>query len=241
MLREAEEFGVTDASLALTAEATDLILQLWRSCRVDFDGKYFQVRGVHLLPRPIQQPHPPIWVGAARTPDTFAWAGRNGFHLMVLPYIMPPAELRERLDIYYAAAREAGHDTTRLEVMAKFHVFVADSVEEASRIATPAYDRYQQIAASRSGYERRSWRLGSNWDQHRSESKVIGGAPADCIQQIRYWHNTLGLTHIAGTFHFGGLDQSATLRSLQLFARHVAPAFRTARAVAHPLQRLRCP
>ena len=118
--------------------------------------------------------------------------------------------------------------------MAKFHVLVADSVEEASRLAAPAYDRYQQIAASRTGHERPSWRLGSNWDQHRAENKVIGGAPADCIQQIRYWQNALGLTHIAGTFHFGGLDQSATLRSLQLLARHVAPAFRPATAAASP-------
>ena len=232
VIREAEEFGVTDTSLALTAEATDLIVQLWTRRRVDFEGDYFHVRGVQLLPRPIQQPHPPIWVGASRTPDTFAWAGRQGFHVMVLPYMTPPAELRDRVEIYYSAARQAGHDTTRLEVMAKFHVCVADSLAEASRIAGPAYDRYQHIAASRSGHDRPSWRLGSNWDQHRAENKVIGGSPADCIEQIRHWRNALGLTHIGGTFHFGGLDQAATLRSLRLFARYVVPAFRPASAAA---------
>lgn len=223
--REVEEFGLSDTSAALTAEATELITQLWRDRRVDHDGTYFQVRGIQLLPRPIQQPHPPIWVGASRTPETFAWAGRQGFHLMVLPYMMPPADLKERLDIYYAAAREAGHDTSRLEVMAKFHVFVADSAQQVSRVAGPAYDRYQQISASRTGHQRASWRVGSNWEQHRAENKVIGGTPDECVEQIRYWQDTLGLTHIGGTFHFGGLDQSATLRSLDLFDREVAPAF----------------
>jgi alkanesulfonate monooxygenase SsuD/methylene tetrahydromethanopterin reductase-like flavin-dependent oxidoreductase (luciferase family) len=223
VLREADELGISDTSAALTVEATRLIIHLWCRQHEDFDGQYFHVRGVRLLPRPIQQPHPPIWVGASRTPDTFAWAGREGFHVMALPYMMPPAELRERLDIYFSSARAAGHDTTRLEVMAKFHVFVADGVDQASRIAGPAYDRYQQIAAARTGRERPSWRLGSSWDQQRAENNVIGGSPEECIEQIRYWQQELGLTQIGGTFHFGGLEQSATLRSLELFAREVAP------------------
>jgi natural product biosynthesis luciferase-like monooxygenase protein len=229
--REAEEFGMADKSAALTAEATELILRLWRDRQVDFEGSYFQVKGIELLPRPIQQPHPPIWVGASRTPDTFAWAGHRGFHVMVLPYMMPPADLKERLDVYYSAAREAGHDPASLEVMAKFHVFVADTAEEASRVAGPAYDRYQRIAAARTGHPRASWRTGSSWDQHRAEIKVIGGTPQDCVERIRYWQDTLGLTHIGGTFHFGGLDQSATLRSLELFAREVAPMFSPVRSL----------
>lgn len=234
--REAEELGATDTSAALTAEAAELIIKLWRDERVEHRGAYFQASGIRLLPRPIQRPHPPIWVGASRTPDTFAWAGRQGYHVMVLPYMMPPAEMKERLDIYWAAAQAAGHDTDRLEVMAKFHVFVADTAAEASRVAGPAYDRYQQIASARTRRERLPWRLGSTWDQHRAENKVVAGTPEDCIEQIRYWHDTLGLTHIGGTFHFGGLDQSATLRSLGLFAREVAPVFTPAgtRASAGP-------
>jgi alkanesulfonate monooxygenase SsuD/methylene tetrahydromethanopterin reductase-like flavin-dependent oxidoreductase (luciferase family) len=206
------DFGVGRGSVLREAEE-----------RVDFEGQYFHVREARLLPRRIQQPHPPIWVGASRTPHTFAWAGREGFHVMVLPYMMPPADMRERLDIYFSAARQAGHDTTRLEVMAKFHVFVADSIDQASRIAKPAYERYQQIAAARTRHERPSWRHGSSWDQHHAENKVIGGSPEKCIEQIRYWQTELGLTHFGGTFHFGGLEQSATLCSLELFAREVAP------------------
>ena len=223
--REAQEYGALETSAALTAEACEVILRLWREERVEHSGTYFHVNGLQLLPRPIQQPHPPVWVGASRTPDTFAWAGRQGFHLMVLPYMMPPTELKDRLDVYYAAAREAGHDLAKLEVMAKFHVFVADSAQEASHVAGPAYDHYQRIAAARTRNERLSWRSGSTWDQHRAEHKVIGGTPGECVEHIRYWQDTLGLTHIGGTFHFGGLDQAATLRSLELFAREVAPNF----------------
>jgi alkanesulfonate monooxygenase SsuD/methylene tetrahydromethanopterin reductase-like flavin-dependent oxidoreductase (luciferase family) len=110
--------------------------------------------------------------------------------------------------------------------MGKFHVLVADTPDEACRLATPAYAQYQQIAGARSSHGPRTyWRDGSDWSKHVAECRVIGGTPGECIQQLEYWKRTLNLTHIAGTFHFGGLDQRATLRSLELFAHEVAPHF----------------
>jgi natural product biosynthesis luciferase-like monooxygenase protein len=221
---EFREFGVgNEESAASMAEACQLIIQAWSQERFSHAGQ-----NVALVPRPVQQPHPPIYVGASRTPDTFAWAGQQGFHVMVLPYMFPPEFLQERLNIYFDALRANGHDPGQVEVMAKFHVFVADSQAEASRLAGPAYDHYQRIARSRSGREHKDyWRSGLEWDDQVREFRIIAGTPDDCIERIRYWRDNLGLTHIGGTFHFGGLSQEATLRSLELFAREVAPAFQT--------------
>jgi alkanesulfonate monooxygenase SsuD/methylene tetrahydromethanopterin reductase-like flavin-dependent oxidoreductase (luciferase family) len=234
-MAEYREFGIsTDESASIMAEATELILEAWSQERFTHRGKHFAYENVSLLPRPVQTPHPPIYVGAARTPDTFEWAGRCGFHVMVLPYMFPPEFLQERLGIYSDALRAAGHDPGRAEVMAKFHVFVAESRQEASRLAAPAYDHYQRIARNRSGREHGGgyWRAGSEWDDQVESFKIIAGTPDDCIQRIRYWRDALGLTHIGGTFHFGGLSQEATLRSIELFAREVMPAFRDAHTAA---------
>ena len=220
---EFEEFGVDySRSAAAMLEAVDIILGGWRAEVFSRNGE----KPITLLPKPVQQPHPPVWVGASRTPETFAWAGRCGFNLMVLPYMMPPADLHERLQLYRQAAVEAGHDPRQLKIMGKFHVFVADSTEAASRLAGPAYDNYQRLAGSRSHHGPQAyWRAGANWDKHRAECRVIGGTPTECCEQIEYWQRTLDLTNIGGTFHFGGLDQQATLHSLELFAREVAPKF----------------
>lgn len=222
---EIQEFGVTDASAALTAEATELIQDLWSKEQVTHHGTHYSFENIRLLPRPLQKPHPPVWVGASRTPDTFTWAGKMGYHLMVLPYMMPPEDMQERLDLYYGAARDAGHDVSRLEVMAKFHVVVAESAAAAAQIAGVPYDHYQEIAGARAGHSNAYWRAGANYQKHVDEYKVIGGSPADCIERVRYWQDTLRLTHIGGVFHFGGMEQQATLRSIELFAREVAPAF----------------
>jgi natural product biosynthesis luciferase-like monooxygenase protein len=231
---EYREFGVSnDDSAAIMSEANALILQSWSQERFSFHGQHFNYDNVSLVPRPVQQPHPPIYVGASRTPDTFEWAGANGYHIMVLPYMFPPEFLQERLKIYVDALRANGHDPRQFEIMAKFHVFVADSQAEASRIAGPAYDHYQRIARSRSGREHKEyWRSGLEWDDQVREYKIIAGTPEDCIERIRFWREALGLTHIGGTFHFGGLSQEATLRSIELFAREVMPAFQSGEEAA---------
>lgn len=220
---EFQEFGVDYAESAQAmVEAIDVILNVWTSDVFSRDGH----KTIELLPKPVQRPHPPVWVGASRTPETFAWAGRRGYNLMVLPYMLPPADLRERLQLYREAAAEAGHDPRQLKIMGKFHVFVGDSLEAVSKVAGPAYDNYQRLAGSRSQHGPQAyWRAGADWDKHRAECRVIGGTPADCRATIDYWQQTLELTNIGGTFHFGGLDQAATLESLELFAREVAPHF----------------
>jgi alkanesulfonate monooxygenase SsuD/methylene tetrahydromethanopterin reductase-like flavin-dependent oxidoreductase (luciferase family) len=222
-LHEFELFGIPpeESAEALT-EAAELIARAWREEQFEHRGKRFRFKAMTVLPRPIQRPHPPIWAGVSRTPESFAWAGRNGFHLMVLPYLMSPEAMRERLAIYLDALRTAGHDPTTRQIMSKFHVFVANTSEEARTVPADSYDHYQRIASGRGtnvDYHRR----GTTWAEHVDEFKVIAGTPADCVERIRYWRDALGLTHLAGTFHFGGLAQEATLRSIELFASKVAP------------------
>ena len=224
---EYREFGISNEDSAATmAEAADLLLKAWSQERFSHHGQHYTYDDISLVPRPVQQPHPPVYVGASRTAETFAWTGTRGFHLMVLPYMFPPEYLQERIGIYCDALRQAGHDPAGMDILAKFHVFVGESRDEANRLAGPAYDHYQRIARSRGGREHKTyWRDGLEWEEEVQRFNIIAGTPEDCIERIRYWRETLGLTHIGGTFHFGGLAQDATLRSIELFAREVAPAF----------------
>jgi alkanesulfonate monooxygenase SsuD/methylene tetrahydromethanopterin reductase-like flavin-dependent oxidoreductase (luciferase family) len=57
---------------------------------VEFIGKLFSYQGVRILPKPVQQPHPPFWVAASRSDNTYRWAGEKGVHLLTLPYRVHP-------------------------------------------------------------------------------------------------------------------------------------------------------
>ena len=92
-------------------EGTEILRQAWSDEPVNFHGEFFDFDNVRVLPKPVQRPHPPIWVGATRTEETFRWAGKNGFNLMTIPFVHPSMEaLHGLVKIYREALTRAGHD-----------------------------------------------------------------------------------------------------------------------------------
>jgi probable F420-dependent oxidoreductase len=68
-----EEFQALDApSFEERGEVTDesirIMKEVWTNDRPEFHGKHFDVAGIKFLPKPVQKPHPPIWVGGESPP-----------------------------------------------------------------------------------------------------------------------------------------------------------------------------
>src|SRR5580698_6159162 len=72
-------------------EMLPVLRGLWQG---DFEhaGEIWRFPRATSVPKPLQQPHPPVWV-AARDPDTFAWAMASGAHIMATPLSRPHAEV----------------------------------------------------------------------------------------------------------------------------------------------------
>jgi F420-dependent oxidoreductase-like protein len=58
------------------AEQIEIVHRLWDRDEVTFEGRYYRLEGVHALPKPFQQPHPPLIVGGMGGPRTVALAAR---------------------------------------------------------------------------------------------------------------------------------------------------------------------
>jgi hypothetical protein len=67
---------------------------------------------------------------------------------------------------------------------------------------------------------------GADFAKHIAGRGVIVGDPAHCIDDISYWRDTVGLTTISATIHYGGMPHETALANLRLFADRVIPAFR---------------
>src|SRR5207244_11768104 len=105
-----KEFLVFGATMERTLERFDECLEVirraWTEERVTFEGEFYTVRDVRVLPRPVQKPHPPFWT-AAVSPDTYTLAARKGFKILTAPSFTPWDILRKNFDAYRAAWREA--------------------------------------------------------------------------------------------------------------------------------------
>jgi F420-dependent oxidoreductase-like protein len=84
---------------------------LWTEDGADFDGRYYRLAAGSYNPKPVQRPHPPIWVGADGERLTLPVAGRQAD---VWHGFGPPAEMARKLAIVHRAAEEAGRDPSEI-------------------------------------------------------------------------------------------------------------------------------
>lgn len=227
---EFQEFriGYEDSPLRLR-EHTAVLLQAWSDDPVIFHGELYAYDNVRALPKPLQRPHPPIWVAASRSDDTFRWAGENGFNLLTLPYVYEPPVLLHWLGVYRDALAQHGFDSTGREILGKFHVFVAESDAAARREAEPFWLNYQRLHYDRGSWTFQQPQVASDFRREVAAGHVIAGDPSRCVELIQRWRETFGLTAVSGVFHFGGMPQDIALRNLRLFAERVMPAFTAVR------------
>src|SRR5262249_37556426 len=163
--------------------------------------------------KPVQRPHPRIWVGATRSEETFRWAGQNGYDLMTVPFVHPTTDaLRDLVRLYRDELARAGHDFVAPEVLGKFHIYVSDSLERGMHEAAPFMKNYSDIHSAADPNRKLTERdIGADM----ARGYIVVGDPARCSDTLQRWHEEAGITTFSGTFHFGGMPQEMALKSLR--------------------------
>jgi alkanesulfonate monooxygenase SsuD/methylene tetrahydromethanopterin reductase-like flavin-dependent oxidoreductase (luciferase family) len=130
---EFQAFGVPlDETAPRFREAVEVVLRAWTGDRLTFHGKYWDFDDVEVLPKPIQQPHPPTWV-AATSIDAVSWAASMGHDILMDPHASF-AEIGAKYDHYRAERAANGFPDPGDTPMARL-VAVAATDDEAERVA----------------------------------------------------------------------------------------------------------
>jgi natural product biosynthesis luciferase-like monooxygenase protein len=221
-------------------EAIEIILQAWTRERVDYSGVHFDVHDVPVRPKPLQKPHPPVWM-AALSPESFVQAGRKGFNLLCTPVFGFAGKTAiENLSAYRQALRRAGHDPATRQIGALCMVYVGEDPQAAVRdFADPViwyYRTFSKYIAPPAGeppiktYEPyagvRDLAASVTWEQLQQSGAVICGTPEQCVDRIRELHDSLGFTQLLCWTRLGGLDQRKVIRSMELMQDRVMPRLR---------------
>ncbi len=237
-------YGVAqEQSRGIFNESVEVILQAWTQDRVNFKGVHFNFQDVQVRPKPLQKPHPPIWM-AALSPESFVQAGRKGFNLLCAPVFgFGGTSALENLDAYRRALKEAGYDPATRQIAALCMIYAANSAEEAARdFADPViwyYRTFAKYIAPPAGqppiktYEpytaTRDLAAAVTWEQLQQVGAVICGTPQQCVQRIGQLREALGFSTLLCWTRLGGLDHRKVLASMELMHRDVIPRFKTER------------
>jgi natural product biosynthesis luciferase-like monooxygenase protein len=213
-----------------------IILKAWSDDAFNHQGRFHRYENVEVLPHPVQRPHPTIWMGATSTAESFEFAGRSGFHLMLIPFLHELEELRALVEVYLKARGAAGHDLSSARIIAMYHIYVGESSTEARATAEPALAAYHAAAAEARNLtqgiaEPESYRT---HDEHRAkmrrltfadlveQNRVLVGDAAEVREKVAHVRERLSLTDLAGNFALGSLPDAPTRASLRRFIDEVA-------------------
>jgi alkanesulfonate monooxygenase SsuD/methylene tetrahydromethanopterin reductase-like flavin-dependent oxidoreductase (luciferase family) len=229
---EFERFGLElEGGRARWEESLDVIVKALAGEPFTHDGKLFQIPETTVFPQPVQRPRPPIWI-TAQSPDSIEVAVRRGFNVLTGGFGIPierMAEFRRLFDRLVAETRPA----RPLEVGVQRAIHVTDRDADARAAAEEARWNMRVTLSLRNRYERvergRAIPVPAPAEPTTDElldRYLVIGTPDTCIRQLRRLQELVGITHFSCSFWFGDLPQARVLRSMELFAREVMPAFR---------------
>jgi len=189
--KEFRTFGMTpDESYPRFRESVDIVMAAWRDRRVSYQGKYFSFENVEVLPKPLQQPHPPMWV-AAFAPSAIEWAAQQGYSIMLDPH-SPTSLIGEKMELWRKLMVQYGHriegrvlPTVRLVAIADTDAKAADIAREGSKFMLRTYVNPQ-------GERGDSDTMANRY----VDQMVIHGTAERVVEKIRRLHEEIGLDYM---------------------------------------------
>lgn len=241
-----EAFGVGGAEeRARAQEATEAVMQMFREQRFSgYRGRHFDLPPRHVVPRPVQTPHPPLWVAASNL-ASYERAGRQGVGVIGVTR-NSVTETRAAIRGYREALRAAdprGFVGARPnEQVAGFALACCDMDDRAGRDRACAAARWYNgdndaelnsiRFATAGGVEAvvRRFRSRSN-DELIEDGMAIGGNPDTICRVVEKWADA-GLDQMIFLLQAGRTTHEQVLRSIELIGSKVIPRFANREAVA---------
>ena len=193
------EFPEAKVRIGMLREAVEVVTAMWSQPDANYDGRYYRLDGAQCDPKPIQQPHPPIWIGGggeqitlrvvARLADKSNFGGK-------------PDEWAHKRDVLHAHCKDVGRDPSEIELTWSPEVCVRDTDAELRALVDAG-------KASRWGEPYDSWQAGN-----------LVGTPEQVCEKIRTY-NELGCTYFVPWC--SDYPDDTTLR---MFAEKVMPEFK---------------
>jgi alkanesulfonate monooxygenase SsuD/methylene tetrahydromethanopterin reductase-like flavin-dependent oxidoreductase (luciferase family) len=221
-------FGVDAAEApGIYFESFEVLIKALTQDVLDHEGQRFQFRNVPIVLRPLQQPHPPLWYGVG-APEGVDWCVANRVNAVVNG---PLERVRAIVDRYAARWAEAGHAPQDMPFVGTTrHIVVAETDEQARKIAEPAYLQWYNSFMKlwlQHGSAPQLAMFPTNLAQAQQAGVALVGSPATVREMLAEQVERSGANYMLCRFAFGTVTLAEATQSVELFHREVMPGFTT--------------
>jgi alkanesulfonate monooxygenase SsuD/methylene tetrahydromethanopterin reductase-like flavin-dependent oxidoreductase (luciferase family) len=224
---EFKAFGVPRGHLGARFEAClTAIRRLWSEEFVTMQGDGFALDHATCSVKPLQNPGPPVWIGA-NADVAIRRAARMGDCWYINPH-NTLATIERQMDVYKRALDECGR-AFPAELPMRREVFIAPTRAEAIRRAQPYLEK--KYRAYRAWGQDKVMPQGDNFDHEFDallEDRFLLGSPAEVADQLLRLHRRLGVNHLVASVQWPGMPNSVALEQLHLLAEEVRPSLAAA-------------
>jgi len=223
------------------AEALEVLKQGMASDSLNHHGDFYRFDNVPIVMKPVQRPHPPLWYGVMG-PETTVWTAANDANIVTLN---PAADAREITDRYRAEWQKLGKPTSRMPLLGVArHIVLAENETEAKRVAQRAYRPWRTYMELLWKQYRLPFGLKIfplEFDELQSAGGAFAGTPEGARAYIEQQTETAGTNYFVCDISFGDLTLQEAMRTVELLANQVMPAFRDREEAAGLAQGLTIP
>ena len=233
-------------------EAHDFIIKTWtQPGPFRWEGKHYHYRYVNPWCRPLQQPHPQIWIPSTVSEETIKWTAEHRYPLVLLATKLEPT--KQAFQLYHDTAAELGYESGTQNVAYLWKVHVDETDEKAEEVARKYLSgvsnpfisgnegQVNQAIQSLPGHTSRSarktaatafgplGRFGTNrrpFEEQAEDYTIIAGTPETVIPKIRHVMEYLRPGSIFFWDGDGAMSHDDQMRSLRLMGEEVIPALR---------------
>ncbi len=190
--------------LGMLREGVEIMKAMWTEETVDYDGKYYQLKGAICQPKPVQQPHIPFWIAGGGEKVTLRIAARYASYTNFGGDL---DQFAHKSEILAAHCTEVGTDYDGIVRSTNFNIVCAETETEVE--------------------EKKAW-LKTHLSQYIPEEKAersvklfdaMSGTPGQIAARLAEWEKA-GMTYAIVYFPDAAYDSS----SMELFAKEVIPA-----------------
>jgi alkanesulfonate monooxygenase SsuD/methylene tetrahydromethanopterin reductase-like flavin-dependent oxidoreductase (luciferase family) len=232
-----ECFGVEhENSHPIMEESLKVIQTAWTENTIKFDGQFFHIPEVIVNPKPLQKPHPPIYI-AASSPEGVEFAARLGHNLFLPIHTRPRAQVVNFARSYWELLQSHGHDPARRELGILVPIHLAQSQTEAqNRAQGGIMSYYKTIREIRTNYIDWLSRQGVappsrlsktttgdlTLEQVCAEHAIVGDSNT-AVAVLKQLADETGATYILAWMNIGNSPHKFVIESMEQFAREVMP------------------
>ena len=231
-------------------EARELILQAWtRPGPFHFNGRFTKLRYVNPWPKPLQKPHPPIWLAGGGSLETFELAADQDYTYSFLNF-NGYQFAKNTMDQFWDTIERKGKDDNPYRAGFFQQIVVADTDAEAERLylehiqyfyrkclhippymfAAPGYTTRRsadfQIRRSAAAAAVRQAVAEGTWGNYIDNGIVIAGSPDTVAERLTEAVKGLRIGHLMASLQIGSMPHDLTLHNISMFAEKVMPRVR---------------